>query len=200
MHFWIALHHPYHFFGEANSSSSSDSDARVVCHLLLTVINFRTRQEAAQLSQISYNARRKAAKITQIDRPRKKKSYEAANIICKKAVDNHVKKMKVICKLHPFFTFENAFCESFQKILFTFTTTSTALGTFFLAAYDRYLSHPYEFLLRTRRQNMTASSSSSFFTKEKLFQTGQVDRKYVSVSSFLLRSFGFKLSLFWLYR
>ena len=43
---------------------------------------------------------------------------------------------------------------------------------------------------------MTASSSSSFFTKEKLFQTGQVDRKYVSVSSFLLRSFGFKLSLF----
>lgn len=135
----------------------------------MTVINFRTRQEAAQLSQISYNARRKAAKITQIDRPRKK-SYEEANIICKKAVDNHVKKMKVICKLHPFFTllsssfeFENAFSESFQKILFTFTTTSTALGTFFLAAYDRYLSHPYEFLLRTRRQNMTASSSSSSF-------------------------------------
>ena len=118
MHFWIALHHPYHFFGEANSSSSSDPDARVVCHLLLTVINFRTRQEAAQLSQISYNARRKAAKITQIDRPRKK-SYEEANIICKKAVDNHVKKMKVICKLHPFFPllsssfeFENAFSDS----------------------------------------------------------------------------------------
>ena len=144
MHFWIALHHPYHFFGEANSSSSSDPDARVVCHLLLTVINFRTRQEAAPQSSPGfsyYKIEEKAAKITQIDRQNKKE----------KAVDNQLKKWKSSWNCTHFSLMRIWKCvlwkqlPCFSKNTFHFYYCIRVFFPWDLAAYDRYLSHPYKF-------------------------------------------------------